>query len=126
MNEGLRGRSSVAEGMDVRDDVVPEPSLIRSDHIEVDVIEPVTHLRNGFRGNLYAELPLRLGQREPQAAPQAVADSRRPELQHRRRRVPVRQRRGIAIVLGHRTLKYVCPSCPLRSNQISITLRPAK
>src|SRR5436190_5557666 len=85
MNERLRGRSSVAEGVNVRHHIVSEPSLVRGGDFEVDVVEMDAHLRDCFVRNLNAELFFRLGECEPESSPESVAGTRRPELQHRPR-----------------------------------------
>ena len=81
---GLRRRRDVAERVDVRHHVVPEPPLVRGDRLEVDVVEMRAHLRDRLVGDRHAQLLLGFGEREPEAPPESVPRLRRPQLEHRR------------------------------------------
>ena len=63
-----RGRH-LAEGMDVRHDVVARAAFVFERHLEVDVLEVLTHLVELRLGNVQAQFPLGFGQRQPAAAP---------------------------------------------------------
>src|SRR5262249_11052402 len=99
----------------VRHHIVAKSALVRRHRIEVDVGEMCTHLRDRFVRNRHAELALGLGERQPELAPQSVPLRRRPELEHRSRRVALGQRRRVATVIGHRTRNCKIRYCPCRS-----------
>ena len=113
MDESARRGRDVAERVDVRHHVVAKAPLVRGDDVEVDVVEMRAHLRDRLVRNRHAELLLRFGEREPELAPQAVSHRRRPELEHRLRRVPLGERRRVAIVSRHRTANSVTQQLPL-------------
>src|SRR5207248_1753972 len=104
--------------------VVPIPLLILRDGREVDVVEMPAHLRDRLRRNVDAELAFRLGERQPQATPVPIARGRRPELEHRPGRVPLGERRGIALVVGHRRAKSTNARRRCRSRYMRTYPRP--
>ena len=106
MNLCAAGRD-VAEGVDVRHHVVAEPPLVDRHLLEVDVVEVGAHLRQRLVGDRHAERLLGLREGQPEPTPEPVARLRRPELQHRPGGVPLGERRGVAIVRGHRMKKSV-------------------
>jgi hypothetical protein len=61
MNERLGGRRDFAERMHVRHHVVAKASLIRSDCIEVDIVEVLAHLIDRFDRNGNSEIALSFG-----------------------------------------------------------------
>jgi hypothetical protein len=115
VDEAARRGSNVAERMDVRHHVMPKPTLVGRDHIEIDVVEVRPHLRDRLVGNRNTELLFRFGEREPQLPPQTMSLCRRPELQHRFRCVSLGERRRVAAGRRHRTANSVTYNCPCRS-----------
>jgi hypothetical protein len=61
--------ATITELVDVSDDVVPLLALVRGGSGEVDVVDMFAHLIDLRLSDLQPELPLRLGQGDPQAAP---------------------------------------------------------
>ncbi len=103
-----RRRRRLAERVHVRHHIVAEAPFELARGLEVDVVEMRAHLRQPFVGDGGdAELSLRLGEREPQPAPERVAPLRRPERDHRARGVAFGERRRVTLVIGHRTMKSV-------------------
>jgi hypothetical protein len=98
VDEPARGRRDVAKGVHVRHHVVPEPSLIRRDYHEVDIVDVIAHLHDRLVRNRHAELFLRLRQRQPEPPPPPVSLLRGPELEHRLRCIPLGQRRRVVAV----------------------------
>jgi hypothetical protein len=68
--------------------------------VEIRVVEVRPHLRERGIGNVEAEFPLRLGQREPEPAPQADAVARPRAAAWLGRRSA--GERGLVAVVGHR------------------------
>jgi hypothetical protein len=90
----------VAEGVHVRHDVVAKAALVLRRDLEVGVVEVRAHGHQRRLGDVDAQLPLALGQGEPQAAPQADAVLLPPQRLHGGGGVPGAEGRAIAIV-GH-------------------------
>ena len=59
MNESARRRRDVAERVDVRHHVVPKPSFVRRDRLEVDIVEVRAHLRDALRRESARRAPVR-------------------------------------------------------------------
>jgi hypothetical protein len=114
MEIGARRGGLVAEGVDVRHHVVPEPALVPRRRGEVRVVQVRAHLGQRFLGNGEPQLALRLREREPQPAPEPDTVRLAPEDLHRRRGVAGAQRRAPAVV-GHRNTRSVKVICPSRS-----------
>ena len=98
MNHAARRRRDFAKRMHMRHHIVPKALFVLGDFGEVDVVEMQSHLGDRRRGNVDAEVAFRFGKREPEAPPEAVARLRRPERQHRRRRVALGERRAVPVV----------------------------
>src|SRR5688500_19754657 len=126
MNERLRRRCDVREGVDVRHHIVTEATFVSGDRLEVDVLKVRTHLREGFLREIESELALRFGQRQPQLTPQAISRPRRPELEHRPRRIAFGERRRVRVVAAHRITKSVLYTRPPRSKNMRIGPRLPK
>ncbi len=107
MDELPGRRGHVAECVDVRHHVMTVAPLVGGHGLEIDVVEVGPHLGDRLGGDRHAERLLRLGQGQPEPAPEAVARIRSPQLQHRPRCVAFGQRRGVLIRRGHRISKSV-------------------
>ena len=100
-----RGRL-VAEGVDVGHHVVAEPPLVLGGRGQVGVVEMGAHLRQRRVRDVEPQLPLRLGQRQPEPAPEADAVRLAPEPLHGGRGVAGAER-GTPAVVGHRNTRSV-------------------
>ena len=65
MNERPCGGRGVAEGVNVRHDIMTEPSLVRGDGRKIHIVQVLAHLGDRLVGNLDAERFLRFGEGEP-------------------------------------------------------------
>src|SRR5689334_7719316 len=92
MNERLGDGRNVTECSDVRHDVVTQLPLVPGNDAEVDIVEVGAHLLDCLVRYLYSEVSFAFGEGKPQAAPLPITSARRPELQHRARRVTLRER----------------------------------
>ena len=114
MDERPRRGSRRGERLHVRHHIVPEAALELRRLGKIDVVEVRTHLRDAFVGDhgvsalvAHTQLALRLGEGQPELPPGAMAPLRRPQLQHRPRRVALAQRRAVSRVTAHRIMKSV-------------------
>src|SRR6266550_3344262 len=124
MDERLRGRRDVSKCVHVRHHVVAQSLFVRGNDLKIDVVEMCPHLANCFVWNRHAELALRLGQSEPEPAPETVTLGGRPQFEHRLRRVSLGERRVISIRRHYWRLNSVAYICPPRSKYILIPPRP--
>ena len=107
VDDAARRRCDVAEGVHVRHDVVAEPLFVRGDRGEVDVVEVRAHVSECRFRNVSAEGALRLGERQPEPAPEAIARRGRPQVQHGGRGVSLGQRGAPRRGVGHRIWKSI-------------------
>src|SRR4029079_7761015 len=91
---------------------VRKGGCVRANDAEVVSVETRAHLRERLVGNRYAELALRLGEREPEPSPQTMPRGGRPKLEHRGGCVALSERRRISIGRCHRMPKSVQLTCP--------------
>ena len=91
----------LAEGVDVRHDVVAEAPLVPAGGGQVGVVEVGAHLGQRLLGDVEPELALGLRQGEPEPAPEPDAVRLAPQRLHRGRGVAGAERRAPAVV-GHR------------------------
>jgi hypothetical protein len=106
MDEGASRRRLVSKGMDVRHDVVPELLLVRGRDREVGVVEMRAHRFECRFGNRESQLPLGLGECEPETAPEPDAVRGAPQLLHRGGGVALTEGRLPAIA-AHRKARSV-------------------
>gem|GEM_PF-6589790 len=99
MNERARRRRRSRKRLNVRHHVVPKTPLKVASRRKVDVVDVGAHLLDPFIADerlpalvAHTQFALRLGQREPELSPGAVAPLRRPQFEHRLRCVPLAQR----------------------------------
>ena len=97
-----RRRGLLAEGVHVGHHVVPEPLFVLRRLPQVGVVEVRPHLGDRGLGDGEPELPLALGQRQPDAAPEADAVRLAPEALHLGGGVAGAERGTVAVV-GHRS-----------------------
>lgn len=97
VDDGHRGRTSRPIGVDVRHDVVPELLLLLLGEIVVDDLGVFYHLLDLLLRDFarQAQLPLGLGEGNPEASPRRELDVVAPYSRHHRRGVPLRE--GIRI-----------------------------
>ena len=98
---GSRGGGLLGEGVHVRHDIVAEAALVPRRGGEIGVVEVGAHGRECGVGDVESELPLRLGQGQPHAAPAPDPIRLAPELLHGRRGVASGERRVPAPVVAH-------------------------
>ena len=83
VQEGPRRGRLIAEGVDVGHHVMAKAALVAGRYIQICVVQVRPHLDDGRLRDVEPQLAFRLGQCQPESAPQANAVTVAPEGLHR-------------------------------------------